>query len=409
MNFVRGFSLTAVFTALVFVLGFANQVLLADYLGREAYGRLALWLNTVVIGGMIFGEWLSRGNTYVVGKTNSRHEPLHNSVLYAALLGLALLPMVFLQPWFDRGVALLLAALVALTVLQKAGQAIALGEDRLKLYSVVPLVFIAAYLAGNVVVYLLELGLNEVLYSWFTATLVAAALVIVFLWPGSRGWRLDASSFRRTFEVGMRGASSVTLIFLMFRSDLYLVEWFMGEAALGVYKVSTNFAEMMQRLPNVAGLVLLPKVIRGEDENTRITLQAARGTLLFSLGAAAGLLFFGDLLIAHTFPKYEDAFAPLMWMLPGLLLAGFGSVLNTKLAGRGYPPVTIAVPAVALVLNVVLNMALIPRMGLEGAAISTSIAYGVWSLSMTFFFLRYSGLGLGAFLRRAQADGTIHK
>lgn len=409
MNFVRGFSLTAVSTALVFVLGFANQVLLADYLGREAYGRLALWLNTVVIGGMIFGEWLSRGNTYVVGKTNSRHEPLHNSVLYAALLGLALLPMVFLQPWFDRGVALLLAALVAMTVLQKAGQAIALGEDRLKLYSVVPLVFIAAYLAGNVVVYLLALGLNEVLYSWFTATLVAAALVIVFLWPGSRGWRLDASSFRRTFEVGLRGASSVTLIFLMFRSDLYLVEWFMGEAALGVYKVSTNFAEMMQRLPNVAGLVLLPKVIRGEDENTRITLQVARWTLLFSLGAAAGLLFFGDRLIAYTFPKYEDAFAPLMWMLPGLLLAGFGSVLNTKLAGRGYPPVTIAVPAVALVLNVVLNMALIPRMGLEGAAISTSIAYGVWSLSMTVFFLRYSGLGLGAFLRRAQADGTIHK
>ncbi len=407
MNFARGFSLTAVSTALVFVLGFANQVLLADYLDREAYGRLALWLNTVVIGGMVFGEWLSRGATYVVGKTNSRHEPLHNSVLYGTLLGLALLPLMFLQPWFDRGLALLLAGLVVLSVLQKAGQAIALGEDRLKLYSTVPLAFGAAYLAGNVVVYLLELGLHEVLYSWFTATLVAAALAIVCLWPGSHGWRWDAGSFRRTFAVGLRGASSVTLIFLMFRSDLYLVEWFMGEAALGVYKVSTNFAEMMQRLPNVAGLVLLPKVIRGEDENTQITLQVARGTLLFSLCAGAGLLFFGDLLIAYTFPKYEDAFLPLMWMLPGLLLAGFGSVLNTKLAGRGYPPVTIAVPAVALILNVLLNIVLIPRLGLAGAAISTSIAYGVWSLSMTFFFLRYSGLGLGAFLRPAQANGTI--
>ena len=409
MNFARGFSLTAVSTALVFCLGFANQVLLADYLGREAYGRLALWLNTVVIGGMIFGEWLGRGSTYVVGKTNSRHEPLRNAVLYATLLGLVLLPLVFLQPWTDKGVALLLAALVVLTVLQKAGQAIALGEDRLKLYSAVPVVFVAVYLGGNVVVYLLELGLDEVLYSWFTATLVAAAMAIVFLWPGSRGRRWDGESFRKTFAVGLRGASSVTLIFLMFRSDLYLVEWFMGEAALGVYKVSTNFAEMMQRVPNVAGLVLLPKVIRGEDESARITLQVARGTLLFSICAGAGLLFFGDLLVAHTFPKYQDALAPLRWMIPGLLLAGFGSVLNTKLAGRGYPPVTIAVPAVALVLNVVLNIVLIPRMGLQGAAISTSIAYGVWSLSMTFFFLRYSGLGVGAFLRLPQADGTIHE
>ena len=96
-------------------------------------------------------------------------------------------------------------------------------------------------------------------------------------------------------------------------------------------------------------------------------------------------------------------------MLPGLLLAGFGSVLNTRLAGHGYPPVTLVVPAVALVLNVGLNVVLIPSMGLKGAAISTSIAYGVWSLSMTFFFLRYSGLKLGAFLRPTHADGTSCK
>jgi O-antigen/teichoic acid export membrane protein len=409
MNFARGFSLAAVATGLVFVLGFVNQVLLADFLGREAYGRLALWLNTVVIGSMIFGEWLSRGSTYVVGKTDSRHESLHNSLLYAVLLGLALLPLVLLQPWLSRDVAGVLAVLVVLAVLQKAGQAIALGEDRLKLYSVVPLAFIAVYLGGNGVVYLLRLGLSEVLYSWLIAALVAAALAIVCLWPGARGWRWDAGRFKETFSVGLRGASSVTLIFLMFRSDLYLVEWFMGEAALGVYKVSTNFAEMMQRLPNVAGLVLLPKVIRGEDENTELTLKVARGTIVFSLSAAAVLLFLGEGLIAYTFPKYGDAFAPLQWMLPGLLLAGFGSVLNTKLAGRGYPPVTLVVPAVALVLNVGLNVVLIPSMGLKGAAVSTSIAYGVWALSITFFFLRYSGLKLGAFLRPTQGGGTICK
>ena len=408
MNFIRGFSLTTGATGLVFVLGFVNQALLADHLGREAYGRLALWLNTVTIGSMVLGEWLARGSTYVVGTSKTRHAVLHNAILYSLLLGLALLPLVFIQPWLDRTAATMLVVLLAVTLLRKAAEAIAIGEDRLKLYSSIPLVFVATYLAGNSFVYLMGFDLREVLFAWFAASLIAALLGVIFLLPGSTCWNANTAIFRQTFVVGLRGATSVTLIFLMFRSDLYLVEYILGEGALGVYKVSTNFAEMMQRLPNVAGLVLLPKVIRGDEDNTRTTVQVARGIFIFSLLTGGILLFWGDLLLAHTFPKYGDAYLPLTWMLPGLLLAGFGSVLNTKLAGCGYPPVTIILPAIALLLNIVLNLMLIPKMGLIGAAISTSISYGFWALMVTLCFLRYSGLTPIEFLRPPATDGTIN-
>ena len=65
-------------------------------------------------------------------------------------------------------------------------------------------------------------------------------------------------------------------------------------------------------------------------------------------------------------------------MLPGLVASGFGSVLNTRLAGQGYPAVTIWAPAAAVALSACLNVLWIPTMGLKGAALATSAGYILW-------------------------------
>jgi len=226
-----------------------------------------------------------------------------------------------------------------------------------------------------------------------------------------RGHRLgvDRALWRQLRGVGGRGGVSVILIFLLFRSNQYLVEHLLGAAALGIYSVAVIFAEMMQRLPNVAGAVLLPKVIQGQEGEVGLSLRVARSMLLFSLLGAAGLLLAGKFLITLLFPKYQEAYLPLMWMLPGLVVTGFGSVFNTRLAGQGYPGITLWAPGLALGLNVALNLALIPILGLVGAALSTSLAYGLWGLLVTWHCLRQLGCGWGAFLRGGEPPPSIEK
>ena len=87
MNYLRGFSLNAVSTGLAFSLGFANQALLGRNLSPEDFGRLALWTTTVMLGGLLFGEWLNRGSTYVVGKERERTNVAHNPLVYVLGLG----------------------------------------------------------------------------------------------------------------------------------------------------------------------------------------------------------------------------------------------------------------------------------------------------------------------------------
>ena len=416
MSFLRGFSWNVVCTGLVTGLSLLNQSLLFRGLGTEGRGYLGELSTTVMFAGLLFGEWLNRGNTYVVGKQRSRQGILGNTLVYSAGLGGLLLLATWLSPWSLTYLTplqhYLLAGLILFTVAQKAGQAIVLGEDRLVLYAWLPVVLIFFYLLGNGLVYSIwTLELEGVLAAWLVATGVALAVTLIPLLKGKRGqlrsnWRL----FGRTAEVGGRGAVSAILIFLLFRSNIYLVKHFLGVDQLGVYMSAVVLAEMMQRLPNLAGLVLLPKVIRGHDDDDRLSLRVARYVLLFSLAAAAGVVLLGRPFIGlFAGSAYLAGYGPLVWMLPGLVFSGFGSVLNTKLAGQGYPPVTLWAPGLALAANVALNVWLIPQLGLKGAALSASVTYTLWALIVTVAYLRHTGLGWSAFLRARACGPTIEK
>jgi O-antigen/teichoic acid export membrane protein len=402
VNYLRGLSVTALATGLTFCLGFANQALLARLLGTEGRGHLALVATSVLLGGLLFGEWLSRGNAYHAGRQPQRVGSIWKNTTWYCLALLAgtvgitvIVAGTSLVPWgwpFTPVQLTLATALITVLVAQRGYNAILLGSDRLAPYALIPLLFITCYLVFNALALSwLEFGLTTVLIAWLAAATLAMSVAAAFAAsPGA----VDGGLLRSTSCVGGRGAVSATLIFLLFRSDIYLVEHFLDAPALGVYAIAIVLAEMIQRGPNVAGAVLLPKVLRGADDDHATSLVVGRWTLLFSLLVAGMVIVAGRPLIYWCFgDDYIGAYGPLVWMLPGLVAAGFASILNTKLAGQGYPPVTLWGPAVALTVNVALNLVLIPRAGLIGAAQATSVAYILWALIVTIAYQRHTGSG----------------
>ena len=407
MNFLRGFSSNVLSTGLVLVLGFANQALIARGLGQVGRGHLGLLATSVMLGGLLLGEWLNRGNTYVAGVEGRTGALVGNTLLYGALIGAGALGTAWLAsdlgafPFLERAGHLLVAGIIAATLLQRAGQAIVLGEDRLHLYAALPVLFIGTYLAGTTLALLVfREGLTGVLTAWMVAVGVALLVTVGGLGGGlAPRARLDRELLGRTAAVGKRGGASATLVFLLFRCDVYLVGYFLGDAQLGVYMIAVVLAEMMQRLPNIAGVVLLPKVLGGGDEEHTLSLRVARNVLLFSLAAAGAAVAVGRPAIELVFSlEFAGAYEPLVWMLPGVVGIGFGSVLNTKLAGQGYPPVTIWAPAIALAVKVGLAAALIPALELRGAALATTVSYILWAAIVTARYRRVVGTTWGGLL-----------
>ena len=80
-------------------------------------------------------------------------------------------------------------------------------------------------------------------------------------------------------------------------------------------------------------------------------------------------------------------------------MLGANTILMNYFASIGNPPVVVWSPAIAAALNIALNMFLLPRFGIVGASVASSIAYGLMLL-MSFAYLaarRHSGrMGGGA-------------
>lgn len=88
---------------------------------------------------------------------------------------------------------------------------------------------------------------------------------------------------------------------------------------------------------------------------------------------------------------------PMLALLPGVVLLGGAKVLTNEITGRGYPHYNSINAGLALVLTVVLDLVLIPRYGVLGAALASSIAYSAISFTAIGFYLKASRRAREAF------------
>jgi O-antigen/teichoic acid export membrane protein len=74
-------------------------------------------------------------------------------------------------------------------------------------------------------------------------------------------------------------------------------------------------------------------------------------------------------------------------LLPGVVLLGGGKVLTNEIAGRGYPHYNSINAGLALILTIALDLILIPRYGVLGASLASSVAYTLIFLTAIAFYL----------------------
>ncbi|WP_306054543.1 oligosaccharide flippase family protein [Natronococcus wangiae] len=157
------------------------------------------------------------------------------------------------------------------------------------------------------------------------------------------------------------------------------------------YKISLTIAEFLWIVPLALQNVLLHSTsnIWSKHDRERINSIAARVTrytLLFTLLLGIGIGALAPAALPVIYPEeYIASYTPILLLLPGCVGFALARPILAIGQGKGDLHVLIAATGAAAVLNVVLNGLLIPRYGMHGAAIATSIGYGcmfafhVWS------------------------------
>ena len=371
--------------------GAINFLAIAVYtrlLTPEEYGRYALVIAGVGFCNVVLFQWLKLSLLRFLPAHLQNPAPLLSTVLagfstLALLTGVAGLLLACL--WVDstwRGLVLIAVPLLWL----QAWFELNLELARSRLHPV-------RYGLMNGVKAVSALGLGVWAVLWGLGTygpllgLLVGTLLTVLLW-GRREWSIgrvpSLNLLRDLLSYGLPLTATFALSFVVNTSDRFLIARLLGEGPAGIYAAAYDVGQQtLTLLMMVVNLAAYPLAVRaleqkGPEAAQRQLRQNATLLLAVALPAAVGLAVLAPNVTAVFLgTSFQEGTVPLLsWVSLASLLSGIRAY-HFDLAfqlGR-YTLGQLWVVAAAAVLNLVLNLWWIPRLGVLGAAYATFAAY----------------------------------
>jgi O-antigen/teichoic acid export membrane protein len=224
------------------------------------------------------------------------------------------------------------------------------------------------------------LGVPGAVAGYLVASCAGALAAVVQVRRLARrpeGAQGPAASAREFMSYGIRLYPQNVMSFFNYRADVLLLSWLRGDAALlGYYGLAVRLAEMTFYVPDSISAMLYPAISSSERHDAdRFAPAVSRFTMLATTLAAVAVIPAAFVAIWLILPDFKPAFPALVVIMPGIISLSLSKVLASYTAGVGRPLPTAVAAVVALTLNIVANLILIPRWGIVGASASSLISY----------------------------------
>lgn len=168
----------------------------------------------------------------------------------------------------------------------------------------------------------------------------------------------------------------------------YLIEPESAPFLIATYSFAISLANNLNILPGTISTIFFPVISRlvGANKFDKVRSQlrtAQRWVLFITMPFAAVMVAFSwDMLGAFFGQKYAEGGLAMSIFVLGLVFYIFASVISFALAGMQLVGIELKVAIIAAVVNVLLNILLIPHFGIEGAAAAAAAGFAVWGLLM---------------------------
>lgn len=406
----------------VFSLFFA--VLTARLLGPAGKGMLSLALLVPNLIVLISNLGVEISNTYFIGKKKYKTQDIiSNSVFLSLVIGLSFVVLIWLfAPIISRvlikGIQIpllrLSVCLIPLGLMNRYFISILLGQNRIKQLSALRILeTFSALILTILLLVVFKFEVFGALVAVICATFLSVIVGVFYVKDGVYQVipKVNKPVLFQTIRHGVKGYIGNLLQFFNYRFDVILVNFFLGVVSVGHYTIAVALAEFVWHIPNAIAQTLFPKIASSTREQAnQFTPMVFRHTFLVTLLAACVLFSVSRFVIPVVFGKaYIPSIVPLWILLPGIVMLSLSKVLTGDLNGRGLPQYGSYSSAISLVATLSLDFFLIPKMGIAGAALASSISYSIATMVVLIFFIKISGLNFLEMFRFNASDFNIYK
>lgn len=361
---------------------------LARHFGPAGFG---LW-NYAIAFVALFGAVASLGMDGVLVRELVRN-PSRSGVLLGTATGLRLIAStlsasvcVTTMAWLRPGewLVLLLVAANAVSLVLQSSQTIDLHFQR-RMNNRPAVVAVNAAFLLTTVARLVLLALDAPL-AWFAATLVGEAvlaaglLVVAYRLSDTAGdrWRFDGQVALFLLRESWPLMLSAMAVMVYMRMDQVMLASMTGDEAVGQFSAALRIAEVWYFIPMAVMSAAFPAMMKKREEGPqayeRYLQSLYDGMAWLGFGIAAMTTLAAPWLIPLLYgPSYSTAASVLVIQVWAGVTVAMSFVHGRWLVAEGLQKIGLAYTLAGAVVNLGLNLVLIPRYGAVGAAWATLI------------------------------------
>lgn len=280
-----------------------------------------------------------------------------------------------------EGMIQLTALCYPFIAVQKAVNGTLNGFRRMHLYAFLNIVQNVTVVAASIALVLLfEMGVMGAVIGFVGPTILVSALSPILIRDcigfGSSFW--DTAALRATTVFGFYVVLGNSIAFLNTQVDSILIGYYLNPTEVGIYAVAVLLAQTLTLIPGAVQRVTAPATAtlygKGDIEGVRrLYYSTLKKSLLISAGSAVLIAALGPYIIALLFTEeYLVSYVPLLILLLGYTVDASFAAVGATLSSIGKVHIPFRISTVCGVLNVILNILLIPILGIRGAALATA-------------------------------------
>ncbi|PTQ95874.1 O-antigen/teichoic acid export membrane protein [Mucilaginibacter yixingensis] len=224
----------------------------------------------------------------------------------------------------------------------------------------------------------------------FDFLLLSIGYYFVYQRKGRSVWRWSYSAQLAKKLLGYSWPLIISgiMITLYMRIDALMLQNMVSPAEAGAYATVAQFSEAWNFIPTVIVSSLFPAILnarRDDQQRYEKRTQHLYDLMVYlSLPVALVITFASPLIYKLLFrPEYASAAPVLSVHIWSGVFVFLGVASSQYLIAENYNKLTFIRTGFGAIVNILLNLVLIPRMGMMGAAIATLVAYA----SATFFII----------------------
>ncbi len=193
----------------------------------------------------------------------------------------------------------------------------------------------------------------------------------------------------KMFRYGLIPMITVIVSRLNYKMDVIMLEMFpnVSFAQIGVYSIGLMLADKVLLIPDTIKGILLSKLAKGKSADE--VAKVMRMCLPICFVMFGGIFLLGEQFINFMYgAEYKGSYEITLITMFGVCALMFFHMVEVFNIVKKKQSVTLTVIVSAIILNFIINSILIPRYGINGAAIATVLSYTYCALGCMFYFSR---------------------